>query len=124
MTLLEKGLDGINIGEANPFLSLFFLFMVIGFFLSMAKSIQPPILIVSENCLDQNKPLFGLLVGLAGAGITRGWIDTQSIAVGLGTVDLKMLRNIVLSWVCTIPGAMAISAGLYAALRVALTGPF
>jgi len=64
------------------------------------------------------------VMALVGGGIARGWIDTQSIKGGLGTVDMKVFRNIALSWVCTIPGALAISAGLYAALRVAIIGPF
>ena len=114
-TLVEKGLDGINVGQANPFCAygvykvlyglfvsnilalfiglakyyaiyslaitsgkprslrnkltytflVFFLFMVMGFFMSTAKSIQPPTLVTSETCLNPNKPLFGLLVGLA-----------------------------------------------------------
>lgn len=44
---------------------VFFLFMVLGFNLSTAKSIEPPTLVTSESCLNPNKPLFGFLVGLA-----------------------------------------------------------
>ena len=105
-TLVEKGLDGINVGQANPFCAygvykvlyglfvsnilalfiglakyyaiyslaitsgkprslrnkltytflVFFLFMVMGFFMSTAKSIQPPTLVTSETCLNPNKP--------------------------------------------------------------------
>ena len=44
---------------------VFFLFMVLGFNLSTAKSIEPPTLVTSETCLNPNKPLFGFLVGLA-----------------------------------------------------------
>ena len=64
------------------------------------------------------------VMALVGGGIARGWIDTKSIKGGLGTVDMKVFRNIALSWICTIPGALAISAGLYSALRVAIIGPF
>jgi len=64
------------------------------------------------------------VMALVGAGIARGWIDTKSLTAGLGTVDMKVFRNIALSWICTIPGALAISAALYAALRVAIIGPF
>merc|ERR1711884_181662 len=44
---------------------VFFLFMVLGFNLSTAKSIEPPTLVTSETCLNPNKPLFGFLIGLA-----------------------------------------------------------
>merc|ERR1711862_1018957 len=64
------------------------------------------------------------VMALVGAGIARGWIDTKSLKGGLGTVDMKVFRNIALSWICTIPGALAISAALYAALRVAIIGKF
>ena len=64
------------------------------------------------------------VMAVVGGGIARGWIETNNFKGGLNTVDLKVFRNILLSWVCTIPGAMAISAGLYAALRVAIIGPF
>jgi len=64
------------------------------------------------------------VMALVGAGIARGWIDTKSLKGGLGTVDMKVFRNIALSWICTIPGALAISAALYSALRVAIIGKF
>jgi len=63
------------------------------------------------------------VMAVVGGGIARGVIDTNSVKGGLSTVDLKVFRNIGLSWICTIPCSMAISAALYAALRVALIGP-
>jgi len=64
------------------------------------------------------------VMAVVGGGIARGMIDTNSISGGLNTVDMKVFRNIGLSWVVTIPASMAISAGLYAVLRVSIIGPF
>ena len=64
------------------------------------------------------------VMAVVGGGIARGIIDTNSIPGGLKTVDLKVFRNIGLSWLVTIPASMAISAGLYAVLRVSVIGPF
>ena len=63
------------------------------------------------------------VMAVVGGGIARGVIDTNSLNGGLSTVDLKVFRNIGLSWICTIPCSMAISAALYAILRVSLIGP-
>ena len=63
-------------------------------------------------------------MALVGGGVARGWVDTRSIKGGLATVDIKVFGNIVLSWISTIPASMAISAALYAVLRVAIIGPF
>merc|ERR1711936_1121844 len=64
------------------------------------------------------------VMAVVGGGIARGIIDTNSIPGGLKTVDLKVFRNIGLSWLVTIPASMAISAGLYAVLRVSVIGSF
>ena len=63
-------------------------------------------------------------MAVVGGGIARGMIDTNSMAGGFKTVDMKVFRNIGLSWIVTIPASMAISAGLYAVLRVSIIGPF
>ncbi len=42
------------------------------------------------------------------------------LARGLGAVDLKVLRNIVVSWAITIPLAVALSIGLYMGLKLIL----
>ena len=64
------------------------------------------------------------VMAVVGGGIARGMIDTNSVAGGFKTVDMKVFRNIGLSWIVTIPASMAISAGLYAVLRVSIIGPF
>ena len=64
------------------------------------------------------------VMAVVGGGIARGMIDTNSVAGGFKTVDMKVFRNIGLSWIVTIPASMAISAGLYAVLRISIIGPF
>ena len=64
------------------------------------------------------------VMAVVGGGIARGIVDTNSVSGGLSTVDLKVFRNIGLSWIVTIPASMAISAVLYAVLRVSVIGPF
>ena len=64
------------------------------------------------------------VMALVGAGVARGTLDHSSLKRGLSTVDFRVFRNIGLSWICTIPFSMAISAGLYAALRTAIISAF
>ena len=64
------------------------------------------------------------VMAVVGGGVARGWVDTRSLRGGLATVDLKVFRNIGLSWICTIPAAFGISAAMYAVMRVVLIGPF
>ena len=64
------------------------------------------------------------VMAVVGGGIARGIVDTNSVSGGLSTVDLKVFRNIGLSWIVTIPASMATSAVLYAVLRVSVIGPF
>merc|ERR1719500_586337 len=54
------------------------------------------------------------VMGVVGAGIARGWVDTGSLKEGFNTIDFSLMRNIALSWIVTIPFAMALSALVYA----------
>ena len=63
------------------------------------------------------------VMAVVGGGIARGWIDHGSFKSGLDTVDIKVFRNIGLSWICTIPFSGFLSACLYAAVRRPLLGP-
>ena len=63
-------------------------------------------------------------MGIVGASIAKGWIDSGSIQSGLRSFDRKLIMNIGLSWIITIPCAIAVSAGVYAPLRVLIIGPF
>ena len=63
-------------------------------------------------------------MGVVGAGVAKGWADQGSLKAGLKTVDFVLMRNIALSWVVTIPFALALSSMLYAISRVILIAPF
>ena len=64
------------------------------------------------------------VMGVLGAGVAKGWSDHGSIKAGLKTIDFVLMRNIALSWIVTIPFALALSSMLYAISRVILIGPF
>ena len=61
-------------------------------------------------------------MALVGAGVARGWTDSGSFQAGLKSVNLRVFRDIGLSWVCTIPFSLALSAAMYAVLRVIFIG--
>ena len=61
---------------------------------------------------------------MVGAGVAKGWSDQGSIKAGLRTIDFVLMRNIALSWIVTIPFALALSSMLYAISRVIFIGPF
>ena len=63
-------------------------------------------------------------MGIVGASIAKGWIDSGSLKTGLRSFDIGLIGNIALSWVITIPCAIAVSAGIYAPSRVLIIGPF
>merc|ERR1712211_72658 len=60
------------------------------------------------------------VMGVVGAGIARGWVDTGALKEGFNTIDFSLMRNIALSWIATIPFAMALSALVYAVADVIL----
>merc|ERR1712013_100960 len=62
------------------------------------------------------------VMGVVGAGIARGWVDTGSLKGGFNTIDFSLMRNIALSWIATITFAMALSALVYAVADVILIG--
>ena len=64
------------------------------------------------------------VMGVVGAGVAKGWADYGSIQAGLKTIDFVLMRNIALSWIVTIPFAMALSSILYAIARVIFIAPF
>lgn len=64
------------------------------------------------------------VMGVVGAGIAKGWVDTGSLREGIKTIDTKILGSIALSWILTIPFAGALSATLYAIVRRIVIGPF
>ena len=64
------------------------------------------------------------VMGVVGAGVAKGWSDQGSIKAGLKTIDFVLMRNIALSWIVTIPFALALSSMLYAISRVILIAPF
>ena len=63
-------------------------------------------------------------MGIVGASIAKGWIDSGSIQTGLKSFDIRLIINIGASWVITIPCAVAASACLYAPCRSLIIGPF
>ena len=63
-------------------------------------------------------------MGIVGASIAKGWIDTGSIQTGLRSFDSGLILNIALSWIVTIPCAIAMSACVYAPVRALIIGPF
>ena len=63
-------------------------------------------------------------MGVVGAGVAKGWVDSGSFKGGLQTIDFSLMRNIALSWIVTIPFALVLSAMLYAVARVVIIGAF
>jgi len=90
------------------------------------------VVVLSASFVVMTCSLFGIptstthcqVMALIGSGIARGFVDTGSLKGGLSTVDLKVFRNIFLSWIITIPCSLGISAAFYAVLRVSLIGSF
>jgi len=64
------------------------------------------------------------VMGIVGASIAKGWIDSGSIQTGLRSFDSGLIMNIALSWIVTIPCAIAMSACVYAPVRALIIGPF
>ena len=64
------------------------------------------------------------VMGVVGAGVAKGWVDSGSFKGGLQTIDFSLMRNIALSWIVTIPFALVLSAMLYAVARVLIIGAF
>ena len=63
-------------------------------------------------------------MALMGAGVARGWVDQGNLQGGLNNVSVSVFKKIGLSWVCTIPASLALSATLYAVLRAVFIGDF
>ena len=63
-------------------------------------------------------------MGIVGASIAKGWIDSGSLQTGLKSFDIRLIINIGASWVITIPCAVAASACVYAPARILIIGPF
>jgi phosphate/sulfate permease len=63
-------------------------------------------------------------MGIVGASVAKGWIDSGSLNVGLRSFDIGLIRNIAMSWVITIPCALIASVCIYAPSRVLFIGPF
>ena len=64
------------------------------------------------------------VMGVVGAGVARGWVNSNDIRKGLNTIDFKLIGSIALSWIVTIPFSLVLSTILYAAVRVVVIGPF
>ena len=64
------------------------------------------------------------VMGVVGAGVAKGWTDQGSLKAGLASIDFVLMRNIALSWIVTIPFALALSSILYAIARVIFIAPF
>jgi phosphate/sulfate permease len=62
------------------------------------------------------------VMGVVGAGVAKGWVDSGSFKGGLQTIDFSLMRNIALSWIVTIPFALVLSSMLYAVARVIIIG--
>ena len=63
-------------------------------------------------------------MGMVGAGVAKGWVDSNSFKKGLESVDFKVMKNIVVSWIVTIPFSLVLSMIVYSVARVAIIGPF
>ena len=61
---------------------------------------------------------------MVGAGVARGWVNSNDIRKGLNTIDFKLIGSIAMSWIVTIPFSLVLSTILYAAVRVVVIGPF
>ena len=64
------------------------------------------------------------VMAVVGAGIAKGFVDSGSLKGGLKSIDLQLIGNIALSWIITIPFAIAVSAGFYAIARIFIIGPW
>ena len=64
------------------------------------------------------------VMGMVGAGVAKGWVDSNSFQEGLKSVDFKVIGNIVLSWIITIPFSLILSIIVYSIARIALLGTF
>ena len=64
------------------------------------------------------------VMGIVGASVAKGWIDSGSFNVGLRSFDSGLIRNIAMSWVITIPCALLASICVYAPSRALIIGPF
>ena len=64
------------------------------------------------------------VMGVVGAGVARGVVDSGNIRDGLNTIDFKLIGSIAMSWIVTIPFSLVLSTILYAAVRVVVLGPF
>jgi len=64
------------------------------------------------------------VMGVVGAGVAKGWVDSGSLREGLKTVDFHLMGRIAISWIVTIPFALILSMAIYAIARVAILGPF
>ena len=62
-------------------------------------------------------------MGVVGAGVARGLVDSGHIKGGLDTIDLKLIGGIALSWIVTIPFSLVLSTIIYAVVRVVVLGP-
>ena len=63
-------------------------------------------------------------MGVVGASIAKGWIDSGSFKVGLKSFDPSLIAGIAASWICTIPFALALSCGIYYPSRLLIIGSF
>jgi len=63
-------------------------------------------------------------MGMVGAGVAKGWVDSNSFRKGLESVDFNVMKNIVVSWIVTIPFSLLLSMIVYSVARVAILGPF
>ena len=61
---------------------------------------------------------------MVGAGVAKGWVDSNSFKEALESVDFKVMKNIVVSWIVTIPFSLVLSMIVYSVARVAIIGPF
>merc|ERR1712059_134750 len=57
---------------------------------------------------------------LIGAGLVRGWVDSGTLAGAKAAVNFKLMRGILLSWVATVPFALALSALIYVILKAGI----
>ena len=63
------------------------------------------------------------VMGVVGAGVARGLVDSGNIRGGLSTIDFKLIGGIALSWIVTIPFSLLLSTILHAVVRVVVIGP-
>ena len=63
-------------------------------------------------------------MGIVGASIAKGWIDSGSLKNGLKSFDIELIRNIAMSWIITIPCALLASVSIYGPCRLLFIGEF